>query len=60
MQRIEDFAAKAGMDPLEVFKLNLQYAPKARRDFTATSAKGGGAVRLEEALESARPKRPGR
>ena len=29
---IEDFAAKAGLDPLEVFKLNLQYAPKARQD----------------------------
>ncbi len=29
---IEDFAAKAGLDPLEVFKRNLQYAPKARQD----------------------------
>ena len=29
---IEDFAAKAGLDPLEVFKLNLQYAPKARQE----------------------------
>jgi len=29
---IEDFAAKAGLDPLEVFKLNLQYAPKVRQD----------------------------
>ena len=29
---IEDFAAKAGLDPLEVFKLNLQYAPETRRD----------------------------
>ncbi|MGO9010966.1 MAG: xanthine dehydrogenase family protein molybdopterin-binding subunit [Bryobacteraceae bacterium] len=29
---IEDFAAKAGLDPLEVFKRNLQYAPKARQE----------------------------
>ncbi len=29
---IEDFAAKAGLDPLEVFKLNLQYAPASRQD----------------------------
>jgi len=29
---VEDFAAKAGLDPLEVFKLNLQYAPKARQE----------------------------
>jgi xanthine dehydrogenase YagR molybdenum-binding subunit len=27
---IEDFAAKIGMDPLEVFKINAQYAPAAR------------------------------
>jgi len=27
---IDDFAAKIGMDPLEVFKLNAQYAPQAR------------------------------
>ena len=27
---IEDFAAKVGKDPLEVFKLNAQYAPPAR------------------------------
>jgi len=29
---IEDFAAKIGMDPIEVFKKNLQYAPKARQE----------------------------
>ena len=29
---VEDFAAKAGLDPLEVFKINLQYAPKARQE----------------------------
>ncbi|HEY2014494.1 MAG TPA: molybdopterin cofactor-binding domain-containing protein, partial [Bryobacteraceae bacterium] len=29
---VEDFAAKVGMDPLEVFKLNAQYAPTARVD----------------------------
>ncbi len=29
---IEDFAHKAGKDPLEVFKLNAQYAPEARVD----------------------------
>src|SRR5208283_476414 len=29
---VEDFAAKAGLDPLEVFKINAQYAPAARRD----------------------------
>jgi xanthine dehydrogenase YagR molybdenum-binding subunit len=29
---VEDFAAKAGLDPLGVFKLNLQYAPKVRQD----------------------------
>ena len=29
---IEDFAAKAGLDPLEVFKINLQYAPKTRQE----------------------------
>jgi xanthine dehydrogenase YagR molybdenum-binding subunit len=28
---IEDFAAQIGMDPIEVFKKNLQYAPKARQ-----------------------------
>jgi xanthine dehydrogenase YagR molybdenum-binding subunit len=28
---IEDFAAKIGMDPIEVFKKNLNYAPEARR-----------------------------
>ncbi len=27
---IDDFAAKVGMDPLEVFKINAQYAPQAR------------------------------
>jgi xanthine dehydrogenase YagR molybdenum-binding subunit len=27
---VEDFAAKIGMDPLEVFKTNAQYAPEAR------------------------------
>jgi xanthine dehydrogenase YagR molybdenum-binding subunit len=27
---IEDYAAKIGMDPLEVFKINAQYAPQAR------------------------------
>jgi xanthine dehydrogenase YagR molybdenum-binding subunit len=27
---IDDFAAKVGMDPLEVFKVNAQYAPQAR------------------------------
>jgi xanthine dehydrogenase YagR molybdenum-binding subunit len=35
---VEDFAAKAGLDPLEVFKLNLQYAPKARQDLYAFSS----------------------
>jgi xanthine dehydrogenase YagR molybdenum-binding subunit len=29
---IEDFAAKIGMDPLEVFKSNAQFAPPARVD----------------------------
>jgi xanthine dehydrogenase YagR molybdenum-binding subunit len=29
---VEDFAAKAGLDPLEVFRLNLQYAPESRRE----------------------------
>jgi xanthine dehydrogenase YagR molybdenum-binding subunit len=29
---IEDFAAKAGLDPVEVFAKNLGYAPKARQD----------------------------
>jgi xanthine dehydrogenase YagR molybdenum-binding subunit len=27
---LDDFAAKAGLDPLEVFKVNAQYAPQAR------------------------------
>jgi xanthine dehydrogenase YagR molybdenum-binding subunit len=27
---LEDFAAKVGMDPIEVFKLNAQFAPQAR------------------------------
>jgi xanthine dehydrogenase YagR molybdenum-binding subunit len=27
---LEDFAAKVGMDPLEVFKINAQFAPEAR------------------------------
>jgi len=27
---VEDFAAKIGMDPIEVFKTNAQYAPEAR------------------------------
>jgi xanthine dehydrogenase YagR molybdenum-binding subunit len=27
---LDDFAAKIGMDPLEVFKINAQYAPQAR------------------------------
>jgi len=27
---IDDFAARIGMDPLEVFKINAQYAPEAR------------------------------
>jgi len=27
---LEDFAAKVGMDPLEIFKINAQYAPEAR------------------------------
>ena len=27
---MDDFAAKAGLDPLEVFKINAQYAPTAR------------------------------
>jgi xanthine dehydrogenase YagR molybdenum-binding subunit len=27
---VEDFAAKIGMDPLEVFKVNAQHAPEAR------------------------------
>ncbi len=29
---VEDFAAKAGLDPLEVFKINARYTPEARRD----------------------------
>ena len=29
---VEDFAAKIGMDPIEVFKKNVEYAPKARVD----------------------------
>jgi xanthine dehydrogenase YagR molybdenum-binding subunit len=29
---VEDFAAKAGLDPLEVFKINARYTPQARRD----------------------------
>jgi xanthine dehydrogenase YagR molybdenum-binding subunit len=29
---VEDFAAKIGMDPLEVFKINAQFAPEARVD----------------------------
>lgn len=29
---IEDFAAKAGLDPIDVFAKNLGYAPAARRD----------------------------
>jgi len=27
---VEDFAAKIGMDPIEVFKVNAQYAPESR------------------------------
>jgi len=29
---IEDFAANAGLDPIDVFKKNLQYAPKGRQE----------------------------
>ena len=29
---LDDFAAKVGMDPIEVFKINAQYAPQARVD----------------------------
>lgn len=29
---VDDYAAKIGMDPLEVFKTNAQYAPEARVD----------------------------
>jgi len=36
---VEDSAAKAGLDPLEVFKLNLQYRPKSARIFLRLSVR---------------------
>ncbi len=50
---IEDFAAKAGLDPMEVFAKNAELTPRGG-DLPLPDGKGGGAERMEEALEAAR------
>ena len=51
---IEDFAAKVGVDPLEVFDKNAGYTPRARA-VSLPAAEGRRAGRVEEAVEAARP-----